>query len=172
MINVKMKIKDQLMKTINEFEGKSFDERMVNFYEYYENIYNKDHSLSSEKGVGYNFAKDGNRACLIYYDDIREFYGFEKEKGSLDFKTYEGYCQYRDEIAPKENEKLYYQYLKDVDVVCKSMYDVSRENIASEKALLHFEKKFDDKSFEIGNKKESEGLNNKGKEVVKEYKGR
>ena len=127
LINIREKIKEQLMDTINDFNGKTFDEKMLNFYSYYKDVYEKQHQLSEDKGVGYNFAKDGNGACLIYWVEFRDFYGYEKEKSSLDFKTYEEFRNYKDNVVPIENEKLFNIYLKDVDDVCKTMYSESLE---------------------------------------------
>ena len=127
LINIREKIKEQLMDTINDFNGKTFDEKMLNFYSYYKDVYEKQHELSEDKGVGYNFAKDGNGACLIYWVEFRDFYGYEKEKSSLDFKTYEEFRNYKDNVVPIENEKLFNIYLKDVDDVCKTMYSESLE---------------------------------------------
>lgn len=129
LLKIREDIKEQLKETINDFNGKTFDEKMLNFYDYYKDTYEKQHDLSEDKGVGYNFAKDGNGACLIYYVDFREFYGYEKEKSSLDFKMYEEFRNYKDNIVPKENENLYNIYLKDVDSVCKEMYNEAFERI-------------------------------------------
>ena len=123
LAKIREDIKEQLKETINDFNGKTFDEKMLNFYNYYKDIYEKQHDLSEDKGVGYNFAKDGNGACLIYYEEFRKFYNYEKEKSSLDFKTYEEFRNYKDNIVPVEDEKLYNTYLKDVNDVCNKMYN-------------------------------------------------
>ena len=120
---IREEIKEQIKEAINDFEGKTDDEKMLNFYSYYKDIYEKQHCYSEEKGVGYNFAKDGNGACLIYYEEFRKFYNYEKEKSSLDFKTYEEFRNYKDNIVPVEDEKLYNTYLKDVNDICNEMYN-------------------------------------------------
>ena len=41
----------------------------------------------------------------------------------------EEFRNYKDNIVPKENENLYNSYLKDVDSVCKEMYNEAFERI-------------------------------------------